>query len=345
LWISLDGGAQWSRYKGGDFPAVAVRDMAIHPRDNDLIVGTHGRGIWIIDDITPLRSLTAATLAKNVAFMKARPTIQRIGVFGGWANGDAMYVGPNPPDDAVITYYLQRRHIFGDMKLEVLDSEGKVVDQLPTSKRRGLSRVTWSMRLKPPTVPPAASAAGGATIGPRMLPGDYTVRMTKGNDVLTMPLTVVPDPRANHTLAARRAQFELSKKLAAMLGEMSTVVERMNAMRAQLDRRASQLPANDPLAARLRSASTAVDVMRKKIVATKEGGMITGEERLREYLANLYGDVNGYDGHPSQMQIERTESLGKELADIVKDYDAWVERELGGLNSALTAKKLDPIAR
>jgi hypothetical protein len=231
------------------------------------------------------------------------------------------------------------------MKLEVLDSAGKVVDQLPTSKRRGLSRVTWSMRLKPPTVPPAASAAGGATIGPRMLPGDYTVRMTKGNDVLTMPLTVVPDPRANHTLAARRAQFELSKKLAAMLGEMSTVVERMNAMRAQLDRRASQLPANDPLAARLRSASAAVDVMRKKIVATKEGGMITGEERLREYLANLYGDVNGYDGRPSQMQIERTESLGKELADIVKDYDAWVERELGGLNSALTAKKLDPIAR
>jgi hypothetical protein len=153
------------------------------------------------------------------------------------------------------------------------------------------------------------------------------------------------DPRTNHTMAARRAQFELSKKLAEMLGEMSTTVDRMNAMRAALENRASQLPANDPLAARLRSASAAVDVLRKKIVATKEGGMVTGEERLREYLANLYGDVNGYDGRPTQMQIDRTESLGKELADVAKDYDAWVARELPSLNSALTAKKLEPIAR
>jgi photosystem II stability/assembly factor-like uncharacterized protein len=345
LWVSLDGGARWARYKGGDLPAVAVRDLAIHPRDNDLVIATHGRGIWIVDDITPLRALTPATLAKNVAFMKARPTVQRIGAWGGWVNGDAAFVGQNPPDDAVITYYQQRRHIFGDLKLEVLDSADKVVGTLPTSKRRGLSRVTWAMRLKAPTVPPAASAAGGATIGPRLLPGGYTVRMTKDKDVYTMPLTVVSDPRANHTMAARRVQFELSKKLATMLGEMSTVVDRMNAMRAALENRASQLPANDPLAGRLRSASAAVDVLRKKIVATKEGGMITGEERLREYLANLYGDVNGYDGRPSQMQIDRTESLGKELADIVKDYDAWVARELSGLNSALAAKKMDPIAR
>ncbi len=345
LWVSLDAGANWSRYKGGNLPAVAVRDLAIHPRDNDLVIGTHGRGIWIVDDITPLRALTAATLAKNVAFMKARPTVQRLSTFGGWVNGDAAFVGQNPADDAVITYYLQRRHIFGDMKLEVLDSADKVVGTLPSTKRRGLSRVTWAMRLKPPTVPAAASAAGGATVGPRLLPGNYTVRMTKDKDVYTMPLTVVMDPRTNHTMAARRAQFELSKKLAEMLGEMSTTVDRMNAMRAALENRASQVPANDPLAARLRSASAAVDVLRKKIVATKEGGMVTGEERLREYLANLYGDVNGYDGRPSQMQIDRTESLGKELADVAKDYDAWVTRELSGINSALTAKKLEPIAR
>ena len=123
LWVSVDGGAHWARYKGGDFPAVAVRDLAIHPRDNDLVIATHGRGIWIIDDITPLRSLTPAVLASNVAFMKARPTVQRIGAFGGWVNGDAAFVGPNPSDDAIITYYLQKRHIFGDMKLEVLDSD------------------------------------------------------------------------------------------------------------------------------------------------------------------------------------------------------------------------------
>ncbi|MGE5359637.1 MAG: hypothetical protein ACM3NQ_11515, partial [Bacteroidales bacterium] len=72
--------------------------------------------------------------------------VQRIGAGGGWANGDAEFIGPNPPDDALITYYLQKRHIFGDMRLEVRDATGKLVQTLPTSKRRGLSRVAWSMR-------------------------------------------------------------------------------------------------------------------------------------------------------------------------------------------------------
>jgi hypothetical protein len=343
LWVSLDGGARWARYKGGDMPAVAVRDLAIHPRDNDLIIATHGRGIWIIDDITPLRGLTTEVLSRPVAFMKARPTVQRIGAFGGWVNGDAAFVGPNPTDDAVITYYLQKRHIFGDMKLEVLDSEGEVVATLPSTKRRGLSRVTWSMRLKPPTVPAAASATG-ASVGPRLLPGSYTVRMTKDKEVYSMPLTVVPDSRTTHTLADRRAQFNLSKKLADMLGDMSVAVDRLNLVRLALDSRAQSLPAADPLITRLRSASSSVDALRKKIVATKEGGAITGEERLRENLADLYSSVNGYDGRPTQMELDRTEAIGRELANIVRDYNAWLARELPGINSALVAKKLETIA-
>jgi len=343
LYVSLDGGGKWSRYKGGDLPSVAVRDLAIHPRDNDLVIATHGRGIWIIDDITPLRALTPATLAKNAVFMPQRPTVQRPSVFGGWVNGDASFVGQNPSDDAVITYYLQKRHIFGDMKLEVLDSAGNVVGTMPTTKRRGLSRVTWSMRLKAPTVPAAASAAGGATIGPRLLPGTYTVRMTKDKDVITTPLVVVSDPRLTHTPADRAAQFALSKRLADMLGEMSSVVDRLNAVRLGLDDRAAKLPAGDPLVARLRSASASADAMRKKIVATKEGGMITGEERLRENLADLYGSVSGYDGRPTQMEIDRADAIGREVADISKDFDAWVAKELTGLNAEITAKKLEAV--
>ena len=344
LWVSLDGGAKWSRYKGGELPSVAVRDLAIHPRDNDLVIATHGRGIWIIDDITPLRALTPETLAKNAVFVSQRPTVQGPSVGGGWAYGDAAFVGQNPPDDAVITYYLQKRHIFGDMKIEVLDSAGQVVGTIPSTKRRGLSRVTWSMRLKAPTVPPAASAAGGAILGPRLLPGTYTVRMTKDKDILTTPLVVIPDPRLTHTPADRAAQFALAKRLAEMLGDMSFAVDRLNGVRLGLEDRAAKLPTGDPLAARLRAASASVDVLRKKIVATKEGGMITGEERLRENLADLYGSVSGYDGRPSQMEIERADAIGREVADIVKDFDAWTAKELSGLNSSLGEKKLEPVA-
>jgi hypothetical protein len=199
------------------------------------------------------------------------------------------------------------------------------------------------MRLKAPTVPTAASAAGGATIGPRLLPGTYTVRMTKDKDVITTPLVVVSDPRLTHTPADRAAQFALSKRLSEMLGEMSSVVDRLNGVRLALDDRAAKLPAGDPLVARLRSASASADAMRKKIVATKEGGMITGEERLRENLADLYGSVSGYDGRPTQMEIDRAEAIGREVADISRDFDAWVAKELSGLNAEMTAKKLEAV--
>jgi photosystem II stability/assembly factor-like uncharacterized protein len=343
LWVSVDGGRHWARYKGGDLPSVAVRDLVIHPRDHDLVIGTHGRGIWIVDDITPLRALTPATLATSVAFLSGRPTVQRVPAYGGWANGDAAFVGPNPPGDAVITYYQRRRHIFGDLKIEMLDPSGKVVGTVPSSKRRGLNRVTWSMRLKAPKVPPAASAAFGAAFGPRLLPGTYTVRMTKDKDVYTTQLHVVADPRVKHTPADRRAQLDLAVRLSAMLSDMTFAVERMNGVRLALEDRVAKLPAGDALAARLRTASGAVDDLRKKIVATKEGGMITGEERLRENLADLFGNVVFYEGRPSQTQVERTDALARELADVVKEFEAWAANELGGLNAALARKRLEPV--
>ena len=343
LWVSLDGGKQWAHYKGGDLPNVAVRDLAIHPRDKDLIIATHGRGIWIVDDITPLRSLTSELLGKEAAFIEARPTVQRVPAFGGWVNGDASFSGPNPTDEAVITYYQQKRHIFGDLKIEVLDQSGKVVSSIPSSKRRGLSRATWSMRLKAPRVPTAASAAFGATTGPRVLPGTYTVKMTKDKNVYTTQLVVTGDPRVKHTAEDRKAQFDLAMKLYDLLADMTFAVDKINGVRLGLEQRVEKLPANDPLLARVRAAQSQIEELRKKIVATKEGGAITGEERLRENLADLYGNVNNYEGRPSQTQVDRAEAIARELADVVKSFDDWLAKELPGLNTELEKGSLGKI--
>ena len=345
LWVSVDAGKQWAQYKGGDLPSVAVRDLAIHPRDHDLVIATHGRGIWIIDDITPLRKLTPATLAKEAEFIQGKPVVQRIPASGGWANGDAAFTGPNPPDQAVITFYQKKRHIFGDMKLEVFDAAGKLVSTIPSSKRRGLNRVLWSMRGKGPKVPPAASAAFSAAVGPRVLPGTYRVKLTKDKNVYTMPLQVISDPRANYLPIHRKAQFDLAMKIYNLLGDMTFATERINGVRLALEDRAAKLPANDPLAARLREAASKVDELRRKIVATKEGGAITGEERLRENLADLYGNVNGYEGRPTQTQVDRADAIARELADVVRAFDAWLTKDLPGINSALTGKGLQPITQ
>ncbi len=346
LWISIDGGKQWAEYKGGNFPAVAVHDLVVHPRDNDLVIATHGRGIWIIDDITPLRGLTPEVLSSEAAFVAARPTVQEIGAFGGWYEGDNTFNGPNPSDDAQITYYQKKRHIFGDLKIEVLDESGTVLTTIPSGKRRGLNRAGWPMRVKAPRVPSAATAAFGAATGPRLLPGTYTVRMTKDKSVYTTTLTVAPDPRSKHSKEDRWAQYTLTMKIHGMLGDMTYLVDKINGVRSALEQRAGG--ADEELAKRLRSASTQADDVRRKIVATKEGGMITGEERLREYMADLYGNVNNFEGSPSDAQMDRTDALGRELTDVAKEFDDWAAEELPAINEALAERKLDavrPISR
>jgi photosystem II stability/assembly factor-like uncharacterized protein len=341
LWVSADGGSHWSRYKGGNMPAVAVRDLAVHPREDDLVIATHGRGIWIVDDITPLRKLTPGELAHGGAFVQTKPVVQLLAAGGGWANGDAEFVGANPPGDALITYYLQKRHIFGDMRLQVFDSTGKLIQTLPTGKRRGLSRVAWSMRMQPPRVPTAASAA--FVVGPRFLPGRYTVKLTDGDSVYSTTLRVVGDPRVSHTIADKKAQFALSVTLYDLMNQMSSVVDRMNDMRGSLGDRETGLSTADSLLRALAKGSAQVDTMRKKIVATKEGGMITGEERLRENLAELYGSVVGYDGRPSEMQVERTGAIGREMGDVSKDFERWIQIELPKINKLLQARGMQPI--
>jgi photosystem II stability/assembly factor-like uncharacterized protein len=343
LWISLDGGNHWARYKGHEFPAVAVRDIVVHPRESDLVVATHGRGIWIVDDITPLRKLTPEVMAQEAVFLQAKPVQQRIQANGGWADGSAVFTGPNPPDAALITYYQSKRHIFGKMKLEILDSEGKVVDTLPPNSRRGISRVEWSMRLKAPHVPPAATAAFEAAQGPRILPGTYTVKMTRGKETYTTQLAVELDPRAKFTLEDRKLEFDATMRLRRLLGDMSFDVDRINGVHDTLLERGARVKGDAALGKRLQELAEKVEAMRKKIVATTEGGAVTGEERIREKTTGLYGEILNYEGRPTDYQTARIESLKKELEDVASGFDAFVAKELSAVNKSLSQKKLEPI--
>ncbi len=343
LWISIDGGERWAQYKGSNFPAVAVRDIVVQARDSDLVLATHGRGIWIIDDISPLRSLTPDVMSETAGFIPSRPAVQYIEANGGWAEGDETFVGPSRPNEALITYYQKSRHIYGDLKVEVFDEQGKLMETLGGSKHRGLNRAMWPMRLDPPIVPPAASAAFGAAEGPKVLPGTYTVKMTKGDQTYNTKINVITDPRAKYTLADRKAQFDLSMKLYGTLEHMSWLVDAIVGVRNEATQRAAKVPAADPLHKRLAALAASSDQIRSKIVATKEGGAITGEERLREYTADVYGDVESYDGRPTDAQVARAAVLEHELDDVVKEFQQLTANQLPDINAALGKQKLDPI--
>ncbi|HEY3351436.1 MAG TPA: sialidase [Thermoanaerobaculia bacterium] len=343
LWISGDAGKSWREFKGGNFPSVPVRDLVFGSREQDLVVATHGRGIWIVDDLTPLRALTDDVLAKDVAFLPGRPVVQKPRGSGGWPEGDASYAGSNPPSGAVISYFQKTRHTFGRMRLEILDASGRVVDTLSAGKRKGINRVVWSMQEKPPRVPTAAQA-GGAGAGPRVLPGTYTVRITKGKDVLETPLVVSLDPKAPFTLADRKAQYDAAMQAHALFGRMSDVVDRLNGYRALAGVRAMGLPAADALRRDLDAFSAKADAIRKDVVATSEGGAITGEERLREHLAYVYDAILSYEGRPGDYQVERVAVLERELNDVEARASGLAAKDLPALNGKLRARKLAPIA-
>ena len=342
LWISLDGGARWAEFKGREFPAVAVRDIQLQAREHDLVLGTHGRGIWIIDDITPLRALTAQTLEKQTAFLPTRPAQQRMDAVGGMATGDALFIGENPPNGAVITYYLRARHVYGPLKLEILDPAGAVVDTITPTKHRGINRVTWNMRVKPPRVPRAAQIAFSSTQGPRVVPGTYRVRMTRGGEVTETKLAIGLDRRAPYDAAGRKAQFDAVMRAHKLFGDMTKLIEQIEGLRAAVADREKAL-GTDELAKKLHALGEKLEEARKQIVATTEGGAITGEERIREKLDNVYGAMNGWEGRPAAYQNERVEALRKELTDVEKELQALATKDARALDEELRKRKLAPL--
>jgi photosystem II stability/assembly factor-like uncharacterized protein len=344
LSISVDGGQHWAQYKGSDFPSTAVRDIVVHARESDLVLATHGRGIWIIDDITPWRVLTPDLMSKEAALIPGKPAVQYFQSNGGWPEGDESFTGRSRPNDAQITYYQRGRHIFGDLKIEILDERGKVVDSITGSKHRGLNRASWPMRLRPPAVPPAANVLFDAAIGPRLLPGAYTIKMTKGDNVYTQKLNVVLDPRAKFSVTDRKAQFDLVMKVYNSIEHMTYTVDAIEGVRNAAGERAAKLPEKNPLRAQLQQLVEKCEGLRSKIVATKEGGAITGEERIRELLGQLYGNVNNYEGRPTEYQAARAESLAHELEDVITEFKTLTQKELGTINPALKKNKLEAIS-
>jgi len=123
LFLSIDGGAHWAQFKG-ELPNVAVRDIAIHPRESDLLVATHGRGIYILDDLTPIRALTPEILAKDFVILPARASVLNLAASEQRFDGDAEFMGRTPPEAASIVYYQKKRHIFGDLKVDIYDDKG-----------------------------------------------------------------------------------------------------------------------------------------------------------------------------------------------------------------------------
>jgi photosystem II stability/assembly factor-like uncharacterized protein len=345
LFLSLDGGARWARFSG-NFPPVAVRDIAIHPRESDLLLATHGRGIYILDDITPLRKLTRDVLEQEAAFLPSRPSQLAIPSSAQDFPGDDEFVGENPPEAAAINYYLKKRHLVGDLKLEIYDAKGALLTTLPAGKRRGINRVLWPMRLKAPRMPGGSSVVQEpfSFLGPRVPTGTYTVKLIKGEQTLTSQVVLVPDPRSRHSAGDRALQAKSAMAAYAMLEKLTWADEATTGLRDALRSRAEKLPADDTLRPQAEKLAAGLDALHATLVATAEGGWLSGEEQLREKLGSLYGGINGYEGRPTKSQLDQLRVLGARLDQAADRLRSLAATDLPAVNQGLAARKLAPVA-
>ncbi|MBV9406991.1 MAG: hypothetical protein JO211_16705, partial [Acidobacteriaceae bacterium] len=222
LFLSYNGGANWIHAEMKGFPASeAVRDLMIHPRENDLILATHGRSLWILDDAAVLQQVSDAQLSEGAVLYGPRAAMRFGSRFTRYGIGDKPFTGKNPPYGALLTYYLRDKMDEKAVKIEIVDEQKKVIrtlDKVP--HEQGLNRTNWDLRYDSPAprrpkmedVDPETEFMGPRG-GPQALPGQYTVRLIAGSTTVEKPLEVTIDPEIHVMPEELRAQFDYDLKL------------------------------------------------------------------------------------------------------------------------------------
>lgn len=341
LYISIDGGAVWSQFTG-NLPRVAIRDMYIHPRENDLILATHGRGIVIIDDITPLRYFKENMLEEDIAFLPSRPYILKNTGFQQVFGGNDEFVGQNPEQACMLTYYMKKRHIFGDMFIEVYDKNNQLINTLPAGKRKGINRVALQVRLKPPKTPRSDQFNFGAAFGPALLPGDYTVKIVKNGKITEGSFKILQDPMSPHSVE----DIELQNKIAMASYRMIEEV-------AFLDRKATKLiedgnkiltgEISKSVKKKIEKFNEELSLVHMALVAEKPKKGATLVKKVREKVVDVYSRVNGYFGRPSNAQLKSMSDLETEMKQLNQKFADLVNEDLAKVNSILEKAELKPL--
>jgi photosystem II stability/assembly factor-like uncharacterized protein len=343
LFVSIDGGYVWAQYTA-NVPDVAIRDINIQPQTNDLLLASHGRGILIVDDITPLRHINHEVLSQDAAFLPTRPNYLNIGEYSGnYPDEAGNFVGPNPTEDAVITYYLKERAIIGDFRIEVYNSEGKLIKTLEGSKRKGINRVTWDMRMKLPRVATGVRLDYGGFISPLVPEGNYTVKLIKGDKTYTTNLDLKVDPNSPYSKEERDAQYGTFIKLYNMEEDLAFFVDRINVAKTEAGALLKKENLSDELKQSLKSLTDTLEGLRKTLVATQGGTGITGEEQLREKLGDLYGSISSYNGKPTDSQMDRVKGLEYDFQKANESAENISKTHLEKVNAELQKAGMNKI--
>ncbi len=321
LYISLDYGENWIRYEK-NFPKVSVRDLCIHPHTNDLVAGTHGRGVIIIDDISPLRQIDSSLFKKEIFIFQPQPYYAEGVQSMKYSTGDDEFVGKGKPDALIIKYFLGKRHIFGEMKIEILDaSENKIATLIPTCSK-GINQVEWIPRMPPPDVPISPQLAGFALLGPVYPAGKYKVKLTKNKKEFFSEVEILQ--AGNATADEIELRHKIILRIYEQLEDLASVDKSLLNIRKKTTVIKSKL--NAKMQVGVDAISSHVDSLRAEIAPQKSGALF-GEIKLRERIAYTYGMISIYNGKPSKSQIQSVDIFDNEIKKL-KEQLKFIENKM-----------------
>lgn len=360
LFANWNGGrGEWTRMHLGNLPNVAVHEVRVHPRENDLIVATHGRAIWIFDDATPIQQMNAQIAAKASHLFPLRQAT-RVNTGGGeWSWGSLAFKGKNAEYGATISYWLKDKLAADSLvKLEVL-RDGAVIRTLKKpSAAQGFNRVTWDLRYDAPKVlsdMPADSPEAGdwrsRPVGAQALPGTYAVRLTVSGQAQEQPLTIRIDPSSGITMATLQTQFTQAQRLTEVITNLIETERNLVAFRGQIEERSAS--GSEMRGAAAKSLVTAageeigkLDSVRLQVTRPRLDKVPFYSEGPRplERAMNLMGSIDSGLNPTIPGQLEYAGDARRDAQTVIEMVERQVDATVKRINPLLQALGLPALA-
>jgi photosystem II stability/assembly factor-like uncharacterized protein len=346
LWVSVDRGKSWLKV-GGKLPTVPVYEITLHPRDNDMLLATHGRAVWILDDLSPFQQYTAARSAGNFLF-EVEPAVER-----GLADdrergfeGNMIFLGENPPFGARILYYLGSKA--DSVAIVIRDAAGAKVREIRDTTRSGLAPgvnpAVWDLRVEPlppppPEGPPAPGGGffgGGGNNGPMVLPGEYRATLVvNGKESAATGIVVRGEPDIQISDADRRARFDVLKELQALNNQVQfaqAALRKTNDQITQIKaaiKDSAGVPA--PIRAVLDSVVKALDPLKTRFGVGFDfaGGNFdfnAFRKNLGFRVGNVGGGIDGSTSRPTEDEMRQIGELKVDVPAAIAEVNALIGR-------------------
>ncbi|MBT8237306.1 MAG: hypothetical protein KJN65_01555 [Croceitalea sp.] len=310
LYITMDGGKNWKKFTN-NMPSVAVHFIDLQKKTNDLVMGTHGRGVIIVDDISPLRDINNEVLSKNVHFFETKPTvINETGGFSGNFGAETQFVGPNKTKNVEIKYYLKKRHTFGKMSMDIQDMAGNTILSLSPGKSAGINIVDWNYTRKQPKVAKGKTFSFGGFTSPQVPAGTYKAVLTKGKETFEHTFDLVYDTKSPLSAGERELKNSTTMRLYDMTQELAYLVYEVDELIASADQNGDS------------KTMEKLNALKETLVVTTGDNYVgAAEPQLREKMADLYSKLASSYDKPTNAELANLAVIAERFEAAKSDFD------------------------